>query len=92
MAGENIIHVGGIRMRVTGVGNLQSTLFSLDEVSSQDLVNLSLSVTTDRQPTVLANFLSQRVKLRIKTTEINERVKVQRIIIFKKPVAQSYPQ
>lgn len=90
-AGENEHHIVGIRMRVTGAGSLQMALQDLDNIQTQILNPFVLSATTRIEPTRLANFQSQRIRLNLTTTEINETFKVQRIIIYAKPVAVEYP-
>lgn len=87
-----LIHFGAIRLRVTGSGNLQSTLESLDEVSSASLSDVAMQSTTDREPLVLANFISQRGFLKLETTEINETFFISKLVIFVRPVATGYPQ
>lgn len=89
--GENEHHIVGIRMRVTGAGNLKLTLTDLDEIQVQNLVDLPMSAATRIEPTRLANFQSQRTRLEGGTTEINETFRINRIIIFAKPVAVEYP-
>lgn len=92
LTGE-LTHFGAIRMRVLGSGNLQLSLFSLDETSnSATLTDISLQSTTNREPTVLANFIDQYGQLEVKTTEINETFEISKIVIFVKPVASGYPQ
>lgn len=90
-AGELIHHFGMIRMRVTGSGNLKMRLLSFDETTSSTLNSFSLSATTNREPTRLANFSEQRAQLEFKTTEINEHFVISKIIIFTKPIAVEFP-
>jgi|SRR5438552_11006643 len=84
-------HIVGIRLRVTGSGNLHLALLGLDDIQRSELKTLPLSSTNRFEPMVLSNFQSQRVRLELKTTEIDERMDVSRIIIFAKPVAVEYP-
>lgn len=88
---ENEYHVIGVRMRVTGNGNLKLQLMDLDDVQVVDLQDLAMSATTRIEPTKLANFQSQRIRLHGRITEINETFTISRIIIFAKPVAVEYP-
>ena len=90
-SGEYISHINTIRMRVTGTGNLKLTLYSLQDVKYQQLADLPLSLTTDIQPTRLANFMTQRASLELKTTSINDYFRVNRILVFMKPTFTSYP-
>lgn len=89
--GEFEHHVVGVRLRVTGVGNLKLTLKSLDAVQTQQLVDVPMTDPNRIEPFRLANFQSQRIRLRGETTEINEIMAIRRVIIFAKPVAAEYP-
>lgn len=84
-------HVVAVRTRAVGAGNLKLSLTDLDDIQTQNLVNVPLQLTTRFEPIRLANFQSQRIRLVGKVTEINEHFKIQRIIIFAKPVAIEYP-
>lgn len=92
MPGELLTHVNGIRLRATGVGSLKSTLYSYQQVRSNLLSDLTLAITTDTQPTKLANFKSQRIQLELRTVNINEYFEISKIIILAKQVGTSYPQ
>ena len=89
--GEVEHHVVAIRLRVTGAGNLQLTLKSLDDILTQQLVDVPMTLTSRIEPLRLANFQSQRIRLRGETTEINEIMAIRKIIFFAKPVAVEYP-
>lgn len=88
---ENIIHFGGIRLRVVGSGNLRPTMYSFDKIKSSVLVPLVMNSTDNIEPTRISNFVSQRMMLRLETTAINEIMRINRIIIFAKPIYTSYP-
>lgn len=90
-SGENIQHITAVRMRVVGSGNLDMVLYSQDDVQSQTLVPFVLSATTPIQPTRLANFIQQRASLDIRTNVINEWFRINRIVVFTKEFATSYP-
>jgi hypothetical protein len=87
-----LLHFGSVRMRVTGSGVLRPTLQSLDEVNISTLPNVTMSATTNREPTVLSNFIDQRGQLKLETTAIDETFTVSKITIFIRPVATGYPQ
>lgn len=89
--GEDEHHVVGVRMRVIGSGNLQLSLADLDDIQTQNLIPLVMTPTTRIEPFRLANLQSQRIRLVGKTTELGEYFKIQRILIFAKPVALEYP-
>lgn len=84
-------HIVGVRMRVTGNGNLQLSLTDLQDTQTQNLVALPLVNTTRIEPTRLANFQSQRTRLVGKVTELDEHFHIRRIIIYAKMVAVEYP-
>jgi hypothetical protein len=88
---EEILHFAGVRLRVTGSGNLRMTFFSLDDVDSSTLAPIAMQTSTGREPTRLANFISQRGMLQIQTTAINETMRINRIILFAKPIWSQYP-
>ena len=90
-SGESISHFAAIRVRVTGVGNLKMRAYSLDNVHMKELVPFEMLTQTRIIPTRLVNFMEQRASFELRTTEINERFRINRIIIFTKPVFTSYP-
>lgn len=90
-SGENITHFVAVRMRVQGFGNLKLTMFSIDDVQSQTLVDFPMTAVTNIQPTRLCNFIQQRASLEIGTTEINEWFRINRIILFSREHGSSYP-
>ncbi len=88
--GESVLHFGGIRIRLTGTGYLVPTWFSLDNEKSQLLTPFSMSVSTGIEPFKLSNFITQRGFLRLETIAINETFKINRIIVFVKPIYGQY--
>src|ERR1041385_5832727 len=88
---ENVIHCAGYRIRAVGSGNLDSVLYSLDSIESQNLASLTISSTNKREPTVLANFISQRIMLKLRTDAIDEVFDISRIIFFIKPIWSGFP-
>ena len=90
-SGENISHFTAVRVRVTGTGNLKLKIYSLDDIRNQELVALPLSSATDIIPTRLCNFTTQRASFEMKTTEMDETYRINRIVIFTKEIATSYP-
>lgn len=79
-------------MRITGEGNLNLFLRSLDDVNSVQLTSIPMLVSTNREPTVLANFIDQRGQLELRTMLIDEVFSISKIVIFVKPISTSYPQ
>lgn len=87
-----LLHFNAIRMRIVGSGNLQLTLNSLDSIHSSDLAQLAMSSATNREPTVLSNFVDQRAQLIGFTNQMDEWFNISRIIIYVRPTFSSYPQ
>ena len=88
-----LIHFGAVRMRLTGSGNLLTDLHSLDEAShTSTLPTIPMVAATNREPTILANYIDQYGQFQIETTEIDEWFEISKIIIYIRPVATGYPQ
>ncbi len=87
-----IIHCNSVRFRITGAGNLISTLYSLDDVNNVQLPTLPMAVTTNKEPVLLTNFREQRMYLKGEVMAINEYFIIDKIVIFVKPTATGYPQ
>lgn len=87
---EDILHFVSVKARVTGRGNMQMTLYSLDDTRSIDLLALPVQ-NNGIEPTRLTNFRSQRARLKIYTTKINEHLEINRIVVYAKPSAKNYP-
>jgi len=90
-SGENISHFAAIRIRLNGTGNLKMSVFSLDDVRSKTLVPFTMAQTARIIPTRIVNFTEQRASFELKTTEMDEVFRINRIIIFQKEVFTSYP-
>lgn len=89
-SGESIAHINAVRLRLVGSGTLNMTLKSLG-VFEQELTGFTMATVTDKQPTRLANFKNQRIALEVYTNEIDEWFKINRIILYVKPIAGEYP-
>jgi len=87
-----ILHFHVVRARVTGVGILDLQLNSLDDVNQSVLPSMTLAASTNREPTVLANFRDQRGQLEFSVDTINEYFIISKFVIFIKPIATGYPQ
>lgn len=90
-SGELINHFSAVRVRVVGVGSLELALYSYDDVVSTTLIPITMASATNIVPTRLTNFLQHRASLEMKTTVINDDMRVNRIIIFSKPVFSEWP-
>lgn len=87
----NILHAVAVRLRVTGAGTLQVFLRSLDDVNSSQLQDIEMESVSNKEPTALANFNEQGIQLELRTVEIDDTFLISKIIVFVKPVAESYP-
>lgn len=90
-SGENISHFAAIKIRLNGTGLLKMSVFSLDDVKSKTLVPFTMQQQNRIIPTRLVNFTEQRASFELKTTEIDEKFRINRIVIFTKETATSYP-
>jgi len=90
-SGEQISHFAAIRIRVNGTGSLRISVHSLDNVRSKALVPFTLATTSRIIPTRLVNFMEQRASFKLMTTEIDERFRINRIVLFTKEIFTSYP-
>lgn len=88
---EVINHYGSVRLRVYGSGNLMLFLRSFSNTKTSTLLPLIMRTRTNIEPTRLANFTQQKASLEIRTTEINEIFNINKIVVFVRPVAKSYP-
>jgi hypothetical protein len=89
--GENISHFAAIRIRLNGTGELKMKVFSLDDVRSKDLVPFQMATSTRIIPTRIVNFMEQRAAFELKTTSIDEKFRINRIVVYMKEVFTSYP-
>lgn len=89
---ENILHFGGIRLRVNGSGNLDLKWIGLDDVKTETLVPIVMAVSPGKQPLRLSNFKGQRARLKISINAIDEYFVVNRIVLYMKELYTGYPQ
>jgi hypothetical protein len=89
--GDFIHHFTGVRMRVVGSGILRPTLRSPDAVVTQTLPTITMAATNRISPFVLSNFNQERVQLKLETTDIDEIFRINRIVLFARPVATMEP-
>ena len=90
-SGENISHFASIRIRLNGNGQLRMSVHSLDNVRSKQLVPFTMQQSTRIIPTRIVNFMEQRAAFELTTTEMDEKFRINRIVIFMKEVFSSYP-
>ncbi len=88
-----LIHLGAVRYRVIGSGNLLTDTHSLNDLSNSSVLpDYAMLSATNRELTVLANFIDQRIQLEIRTEEIDEWYDISKIVMYARQVATGYPQ
>lgn len=87
---QDILHFGAVKLRVNGTGSLQMKFIGLDNATEQVLAPITMATLPGRQPQRLSNFIGQRALLEGKTTVINEIFRINKIIIFSKPLWTEY--
>lgn len=90
-SGESTSHFASIRIRVNGTGDLRLAVFSLDDLNSKLLVPLTMAERNRFSPTRIVNFVEQRASFELKTENIGEKFRINRIVIFTKELYKSYP-
>jgi hypothetical protein len=90
-SGESTSHFGSVRIRVDGTGQLRLAIFSINDINSKVLTPLTMVPRSRYSPTRLVNFVDQRASFEIKTININEKFRINRIVIFTKELYRSYP-
>ena len=92
MPGAIVNHFGQVTIRVNGTGSLLLSLIGLDDVLTQTLQPLTMQTLPGKEPTKLCNLTVQRARLRFETALIDDYLKINKIIIWTKPVASQFPQ
>jgi len=90
-SGESTSHFGSIRIRVDGVGLLRMAVFSINDINSKLIAPLEMQPKNRYSPTRLVNFVEQRATFELKTIGLNEKFRINRIVIFSKELYRSYP-
>lgn len=85
-------HLAGVRYRVTGSGNLKTTVYSLSESRNRTMADVVMDSVTPNLPFVLTNFNSQGMQIEFRISEINETFTISKIVPYIKPVATGNPQ
>jgi hypothetical protein len=92
----NIVHTIGARYKARGSGLLRTRLYNMgyvDDLSLKfsNLDPIELGVRKNREKMALANFQDQGIQIWFRTIHIDETLNISKIILFVKPVAESYP-
>jgi hypothetical protein len=89
--GDNITHFAGIRLRITGEGDLQARFIGLDEVETHNLVEIPLSLTSRTSLLRLGNFVNQQAQLELSMSELDDNFRCNRIIIYARTLWMEVP-
>jgi hypothetical protein len=90
MSDEGIIHYGAVKVRVNGMGNLVPTFSNLDGTKIQIMPSFVMSGMPGLEPIKLVSFKTQRAFLRLGTSQLNEIFKINRVIVYVKPLWSQY--
>lgn len=90
-SGENISHFASIRIRLNGTGNLQMKIYALDDMREKVLNPFVMAEKARIIPTRLVNFSEQRASFELKTTNMDDYFRINRIVVFMKEMYTSYP-
>lgn len=90
-SGDNTVHFAALRLMLIGSGNLLMTVHSLDQVRAKTLVPFVMQGAIRVLPTRIVNFMEQRATFEFKTTQMDEKFRILRIVIYTKTVFTSYP-
>ena len=78
-------------MRVNGTGNLRISYESLDEVLTKDLQPVVMAQLNRKEPLRLGIFVTQKARVVLKTTDIDEIMRINKLVVFIKPIYTEYP-
>lgn len=95
---NNILHYGGVRLRIVGSGNAAGSsasvipkLYSLDGSFTTTLATQLVTSGPGREYVALSNFITTLARLELKTTAVNDVMKINRIILYVKEMWANYP-
>lgn len=88
----DISHYAGTRIGMTGQGTIKQIFQSADYINTLQFGNVILRTSNNRSPFSLANFTDQHAALRVYMDQLDDYMRVDKIVIFAKPVFTGYPQ
>lgn len=93
MADYSLInHVVSVRLRLQGVGTLESQLEGIDNTPVQLLPDVTLALTPGKPVSLLSNIKSTALRYYAHQDAIDEYFTIRNITFFNKPTATGYPQ
>lgn len=87
-----INHLGLVRSRMQGSGELIVTVFSYNQASFRECANIVLEEAPDKYVETLSNFKQQLMQIEFAVDVIDEWFNFGEVIPFVKPIASSYPR
>lgn len=87
-----LIHMGLVKMRVTGTGKMALQLRTFDQLNQVDLTPFTMTATSQYLLQRLTNYIGQGIILRGSANEIDDTCRVQDITLFLKPIYTEIPQ
>ena len=85
------IHIGLVRLRVIGGGNLDMEAFGYNDIESKTFLPIALASTRKNQRDRLTTFVSQGSKIKVSMNEIDEWFSINDMTVFIRPQWQSGP-
>ena len=85
-------HVNPIRIRASGDGNLDVTLFNISNVNGVALNAQAMSANATSSLNYLSNFTAEKICIKISTNVIDEYFTISNIYAYVKPSVMSFPQ
>jgi hypothetical protein len=79
---DSLGHFHSVRVRGTGVGNLEVSLHGLDHQDGQDLLAIPLSTEPGRAYNRLCNFVNEKCAIRFELDAFGEYAKVLNVTLF----------
>ncbi len=79
---DSLAHFSSVRVRAVGVGNLEVTLYSLDNVVAQDLLPITLSLIPGKAYSRLSNVVNEKCAVQFVLDSFGEYVRVLDVILF----------
>lgn len=91
MGDSEILHIGMVRTRVVGSGNLRLELRSFDDVYVQSIGFHVMTPTAAYKRDRLCNFVQQGTRIKYYTDSIDEYFKINDITVFVKGIYKQLP-
>lgn len=85
-------HYSAVRIRGSGSGTLETTLYSEDDVKSEALADTTLSTTPGNDYTRLANFQNEKCAINLSCVSFGDYFSVRRLDLFAKVLWSEYPR